>query len=224
MITVHHLNNSRSQRILWMLEEIGAPYEVKHYQRNKDTQLAPDELFEVHALGKSPVITDDEPKTNITVAESGAIIEYLAGAYAKGMIPRKNSESYRQYIYWLHFSEGSLMPQMLLKLIFDKIKTAPMPFFIKPIAKGIANKVLNGYVMPNVKNNMDYIEKHLSENEWFAGAKMTGADIQMSFPLEASMARTDTSNYSNIKTYVDKIHALDTYRKALDVGGPYDYA
>lgn len=223
MITVHHLNNSRSQRILWMLEEIGVEYEVKHYQRDSETQLAPKELFEIHPLGKSPVVTDDVPKTPITVAESGAIIEYLAGAYGKGMVPRKNTEAYREYIYWLHFSEGSLMPQLLLKLIFDKIKTAPMPFFIKPIAKGIANKVLSNYVMPNVKNNMDFIEKHLSQNKWFAGDKMTGADIQMSFPLEASMARTKMDDYPNTKAYVEKIHALKTYKKALEVGGPYDY-
>ena len=224
MITVHHLNNSRSQRILWMLEELDVEYQVKHYQRDTETQLAPKELFTVHALGKSPVITDDAPKTAITVAESGAIIEYLAQAYGKDMVPRKNTVAYRQYIYWLHFSEGSLMPQLLLKLIFDKIKTAPMPFFIKPIAKGIANKVLANYVLPNVKNNMDFIEDHLSENDWFAGDKMTGADIQMSFPLEASMARTKMDDYPHTKAYVEKIHALETYKKALEVGGPYDYA
>lgn len=224
MITVHHLNNSRSQRILWMLEELDIEYQVKHYQRDKETQLAPPELFKVHPLGKSPVITDDTPKTTVTVAESGAIIEYLAGAYGKGMIPRKGTEAYRQYIYWLHFSEGSMMPQLLLKLIFDKIKEAPMPFFIKPIAKGIANKVLGNYVLPNVKNNMDFVEQHLGHNEWFAGKKMTGADIQMSFPLEAAMTRMSVDDYPNIKQYVDRIHALDTYKKALEVGGPYDYA
>jgi glutathione S-transferase len=140
------------------------------------------------------------------------------------MIPRKNSAAYRQYIYWLHFSEGSLMPQMLLKLIFDKIKTAPMPFFIKPIAKGIADKVLKGYVLPNVKHNLEFIEDHLSNNDWFAGDKMTGADIQMSFPLEASLARTNMDDYPNIQSYVKKIHALDTFKKALKKGGPYDYA
>jgi len=220
MIIVHHLNNSRSQRILWMLEELAIDYEVKHYQRDKQTQLAPKELFDVHPLGKSPVITDG----NITVAESGAIIEYLIGAYGKQMAPRKGTAAYREYIYWLHFSEGSLMPQLLLKLIFDKIKEAPMPFFIKPIAKGIANKVLSGYVSPNIKNNRDFIEDHLSKNEWFAGKIMTGADIQMSFPLEASMARTSMDECPHTKKYIDKIHALPAYKKALKVGGPYDYA
>jgi glutathione S-transferase len=207
-----------------MLEELGIEYQVKHYQRDKKTQLAPKSLFKVHPLGKSPVITDDAAKTEITVAESGAIIEYLASTYGKDLIPRKGTESYRQYIYWLHFAEGSLMPQLLLKLIFDKIKSAPMPFFIKPIAKGIANKVLKDYVKPNVINNMKFIEKHLATNEWFAGEIMTGADIQMSFPLEAALTRIDSSYYPKIKKYVDKIHALDTYKKALEIGGPYDYA
>jgi len=224
MITVHHLNNSRSQRILWMLEETGVEYQVKHYQRNEKTQLAPKSLFKVHPLGKSPVITDDSGKSEITIAESGAIIEYLASKYCKDLIPRKGTESQRQYTYWLHFAEGSLMPQLLLKLIFDKIKTSPMPFFIRPIAKGIANKVLGDYVLPNVTNNMKFIEMHLGQNEWFAGNKMTGADIQMSFPLEAALTRMDSKDVPNIKAYVDKIHALDGYKKAIEVGGPYDYA
>ncbi len=223
MITVHHLNNSRSQRILWMLEEIGIEYQVEYYERDKETQLAPKELFAVHPLGKSPVITDDKGKKTITVAESGAIIEYLAQNYATSLIPRKNTEAYRQYIYWLHFSEGSLMPQLLLKLIFDKIKTASVPFFIKPIVKGIANKVLNAYVTPNIKNSMGFINDHLAVNEWIAGDKMTGADIQMSFPLEASLSRTKAQGYTHIKAYVKKIHALPTYKKALEIGGPYDY-
>lgn len=220
MIIIHHLNNSRSQRILWMLEEIGKEYEVQRYHRDKKTQLAPKELFEVHPLGKSPVITDGD----VTVAESGAIIEYLAQTYGNDLLPKKGSKAYREYIYWLHFSEGSLMPQLLLKLIFDKIKTAPMPFFVKPIAKGIANKVLSGYVLPNVKVNMDFIERHLSKNDWFAGDKMTGADIQMSFPLEARVAGTKMDDYPHIKAFVKKIHAREAYKKALKTGGSYDYA
>ncbi len=220
MIIIHHLNNSRSQRILWMCEEIGVDYQIKHYQRNSKTQLAPKELFDVHPLGKSPVITDGD----ITVAESGAIIEYLARNHGKQLIPKQATPEYRQYNYWLHFAEGSLMPQMLLKLIFDKIKTAPMPFFIKPIAKGIANKVMDGYVAPNIKNNMAFIEKHLQENKWFAGNKISGADIQMSFPLEASMMRLKSNDYPGIQKYVDKIHARSAYKKALENGGPYDYA
>lgn len=224
MIIVHHLNNSRSQRILWMLEEIGVDYKIKHYQRDAKTQLAPKVLFDVHPLGKSPVITDDANDGEITVAESAAIIEYLAQNYALQLIPKLGNQAYRQYIYWLHFAEGSMMPQILLKLIFDKIKTAPMPFFVKPIAKGIANKVMSGYVAPNIKNNMAFIEKHLQENKWFAGNELSGADIQMSFPLEATMTRSKSSDYPAIQKYVDKIHSRDAYKKALENGGPYDYA
>ena len=223
MLIIHHLNNSRSQRILWMCEEIGIDYQIKHYQRDSKTQLAPQELFDVHPLGKSPVITDDTDG-DVTVAESGAIIEYLAQNYGKELIPEHGSDEYRQYIYWLHFAEGSLMPQMLLKLIFDKIKTSPMPFFVKPIAKGIANKVIDGYVGPNIKSNMKFIENHLNQNKWFAGDKLSGADIQMSFPLEAAMASNKSGGYPAIQTYVDKIHARDAYKKALEKGGPYDYA
>ena len=224
MITVHHLNNSRSQRILWMLEELGQDYQIQYYQRDKQTQLAPKALLQVHPLGKSPVITDDGGDMPVTVAESGAIIEYLARSYGQQMIPKDNTEAYRQYIYWLHFSEGSLMPQLLLKLIFDKVKTSPMPFFVKPIAKGIANKVLDSYVLPNVKTSMNFIDHHLAQNEWFAGAQLTGADIQMSFPLEASMSRMNTKQYPHIQQYIEKIHALETYKNALQRGGPYDYA
>jgi glutathione S-transferase len=220
MIIIHHLNNSRSQRILWMCEEIGIDYQIKHYQRDSKTQLAPQELFDVHPLGKSPVITDGD----VTVAESGAIIEYLAQNYGKDLIPELGTDEYRQYIYWLHFAEGSLMPQMLLKLIFDKIKTSPMPFFVKPIAKGIANKVIDGYVGPNIKSNMKFIENHLNENIWFTGDKLSGADIQMSFPLEAAMAGNKSGGYPAIQKYVDKIHSRSAYKKALEKGGPYDYA
>jgi glutathione S-transferase len=207
-----------------MLEELGIKYQVKHYKRDKKTQLAPKILFKIHPLGKSPVITDDSSKMEVTVAESGAIIEYLANKYGKDMIPRKGTESNRQYTYWLHFAEGSLMPQLLLKFIFDKIKSTPMPFFIRPIAKVIANKVLDDYVLPNVTNNMRFIEMHLEHNKWFAGEKMTGADIQMSFPLEAALSRMDSKLVPNIKAYVGKIHATQSYKKALEVGGTYDYA
>ncbi len=224
MITVHHLNNSRSQRILWALEELNIPYEIKRYERDSVTQLAPASLKEVHPLGKSPVITDSNG--DITVAESGAIIEYLIGTYGQGnFIPAIGSEEHRQYVYWMHFSEGTLMQQLLLKIIFDKVKTDPMPFFIKPIAKGISDKVMSDYVGPNIKNNLDYIESHLSESTWFAGESISGADFQMSFPLEACVAGDVAgSNYPNIKAYVKRVHARAEYQSALTSGGPYDYA
>src|ERR1035438_10600585 len=138
MITVHHLNNSRSQRVLWLLEELGVPYEIKKYQRDPKTMLAPETLRAVHPLGKSPVITDGD----VTVAESGAIVEYLIEHYGQGpLVPPSGTEQRRRYTYWLHFAEGSAMPPLLLKLIFDRIESGPMPFFVKPVARGIARKV-----------------------------------------------------------------------------------
>jgi len=222
IIVVHHLNNSRSQRVLWALEELGVPYQVKRYERDLKTNLAPASLKKIHPLGKSPVITDGD----ITVAESGAIIEYLAQTYGQdNFIPEPKSEAYRQYLYWLHFSEGTLMPQLLLKIIFEKIVNSPMPFFVKPIAKAIVKKVMKGYVGPNLISNFEFIENHLKSNEWFAGDLISGADIQMSFPLEAWVSKnTDNQNYPEIAAYVKRFQARTAYQKALKLGGSYDYA
>jgi glutathione S-transferase len=222
MIVVHHLNNSRSQRVLWALEELGVPYEVKRYERDLKTNLAPNTLKKVHPLGKSPVITDG----GITVAESGSIIEYLAQTYGgDDFTPNIGTEAHRQYIYWLHFAEGTLMPQLLLKIIFEKILKSTMPFFVKPIARGIVNKVMKGYVGPNITGNLDFIESHLKNNQWFAGGKLSGADIQMSFPLEAWVAKSSNdNNYPEITAYVKRFQARSAYQKALKSGGNYDYA
>ncbi len=220
MITLHHLNNSRSQRILWLLEELETPYEIKFYERDKITILAPKELKQIHALGKSPVITDGD----VTVAESGAIIEYLVQTYGNDLYPQLGSSEHRDYTYWMHYAEGSLMPQMLIKLIFDKVKNSPMPFFVKPIARMIANKVLDSYAGPNIKTNLTFIENHLSQQEWFCGDKLTGADIQMSFPLEAMIAREGGDHFPNIAAFVRKFQARPAYQKALEAGGEYDYA
>jgi len=222
MITVHHLNNSRSQRILWMLEELQLDYEIQFYERDAKTQLAPQELKDIHPLGKSPVITDGDQ----VIAESGAIIEYLGRTYGQNALtPSPDSVDYQQYVYWLHFAEGSLMPQLLLRLVFQEVKNAPVPFFIKPVTKAISNKVMSAYVSPNIKNNLQFIEQHLSEHEWFAGDALSGADIQMSFPLEASVARgvIDTQ-HPHIIQYVERIQSRPAYQKALKKGGEYDYS
>lgn len=227
MVIVHHLENSRSQRVLWALEELGVPYEVRKYERDPVTNLAPASLKEVHPLGKSPVITDQNADGQvITIAESGAIIEYLGQTYGtENFIPALGSEASRHYSYWMHFSEGSLMQQLLLKTIFDKVTASPMPFFAKPIAKSIAKKVMKSYVGPNIRGMLDFIDSHLNEHEWFAGDEMTGADIQMSFPLEACvMSGTAGKNYPHINAYVKRIHAREAYQKGLAVGGPYNYA
>ena len=162
MITVHHLNNSRSQRVLWLLEELGLPYEIEKYERNTQTMLAPPELLKVHPLGKSPVITDDGQ----TIAETGAIFEYIIERYGNGRLePAAGSPERLRWRYWLHFAEGSAMPPLLLKLIFERIKVTPMPFFAKPIARGISNKVLAAMVEPNLKRQLDFMEAELGQSE-----------------------------------------------------------
>lgn len=221
MITLHHLNNSRSQRILWMLEDLGLPYEIKPYQRNPVTELAPESLKKVHPLGKAPVITDGD----LNLAESGLIIEYLAETYGRDKLWPSDPKTLWQCKYWLHYAEGSLMPLLVMRLIFDKINSSPMPFFIKPVAKGISDQVNKAYLGPNLRTHMEYIEKHLAANDWFAGKNFSAADIQMSFPLEAAESRRAlVGEYPNIRAWVQKIHAMPAYQRALKAGGPYDYA
>ena len=222
MITVHHLNNSRSQRVLWLLEELGLPYEIKKYQRNPDTMLAPPELLKVHPLGKSPVITDD----GATVAESGAIIEYLLERYGNGRLqPAAGSPDKLRWRYWMHFAEGSAMSPLLLKLIFERIKVTKMPFFAKPIARGIANKVLGSMVDPNLKRQLDFMEAELGKSEWFAGSEFSAADIQMSFPVEASAQRAGLdASRPKLMAFLKRIHARPAFKKALERGGPYSFA
>ncbi len=221
MIVLHHLNNSRSQRILWLLEELQLDYEIKFYQRDKKTQLAPPELKEVHPLGKSPVVED---KSRV-IAESAAIIDYLCRKYGKDWLPRSNSAAYTDCQFWLHYAEGSVMPPLLLQLVFEKIKTAPMPFFIRPVAKGISDKVMNSFVRPNIKIHFDYIEHHLADKQWFLGDNISAADIQMSFPLSAALSR-DTKllkNYPHTANWVRRFQARPAYLRALDKGGEYNY-
>ena len=223
MITVHHLNNSRSQRVLWLLEELGVPYEIKKYQRDAKTMLAPPELTQVHPLGKSPVITDN----GITVAESGAIIEYLLDTYGAGrFVPKAGSEEMRRFRYWLHFAEGSAMPPLLLKLIFDRIGSGQgMPFFAKPIGCGIAAKVKALMIEPNLKRQLDFMESELARSEWFAGDEFSAADIQMSFPVEAAAQRAGLdASRPKLTAFLKKIHARPAYRRALERGGPYSFA
>ncbi|MGJ7490046.1 glutathione S-transferase [Variovorax sp. ZT4R33] len=220
MLTVHHLNNSRSQRVLWLLEELGLPYEIVRYQRDPKTMLAPPELRQVHPLGKSPVVTTDGGEV---LAESGAIIETLIERHGQGRLaPAAGSPEALRYRYWLHFAEGSAMPPLLLKLIFDKIATAKVPFFIRPIAKGIAGKAKAGFVTPNIRAQLDFMEGELGKSEWFAGDEFTGADIQMSFPVEAARARggLDESR-PRLMAWLMRIHARPAYQQALARGGPY---
>jgi glutathione S-transferase len=220
MLTVHHLNNSRSQRVLWLLEELGVPYEIKRYERDPKTMLAPPELRAVHPLGKSPVITDN----GVTIAESGAIVEYLVDRYGEGRFaPASGTPERLRYTYWLHYAEGSAMPPLLLKLVAQRIASAPMPFFAKPIARKIAATLQASFVDPQLKLHLGYIDKELSATGWFVGNDFTAADVQMSFPLEAATARGGMEGQlPAIAAFLKRIHARPAYQRALERGGKYE--
>ena len=218
MIVVQHLNNSRSQRVLWLLEELKLPYEIKPYQR-EPSGLAPKSLEAVHPLGKSPVISDGDT----TVAESGAILEYLVETHGNGRLaPAAGTPERLRYRYWMHYAEGSAMPPLLMKLIFDKVETGPMPFFVKPIARAISAKVKSTFITPNITRHLDFMEASLKEGPWFAGKAFSAADIQMSFPVEAAAARAGLDATRPLLTdFLKRIHARPAYQRALERGGPY---
>jgi glutathione S-transferase len=220
MIVVHHLENSRSQRVLWLLEELGLDYEVVRYARNPKTMLAPPELMAVHPLGKSPVIVDDGQ----AIAESGAIIEYLLGRHDREnrLSPHPDSPHRALYVYWLHFAEGSAMPPLLMNLVFARIRSAPMPFFARPIARAIADKAMNGFVGPQITRHLDFMDAELARHPWFAGDTFSAADIQMSFPIEAAAMRAGIDTRPNLRSFLDRIHARPAYQRALARGGPFE--
>lgn len=224
MLVLHHLNNSRSQRILWLLEELGVDYQLKTYQRDSKTNLAPAQLKLIHPLGKSPLLTDGEK----TIAESGAIIEYLLENYVNSVqasiIGPQNLDDKQQQSFWLHFAEGSFMPPLVTKMVLDKGKDKAGPFFIKYIIDKFVDAVMDAYFGPNIKANLEFVERHLQHNEWFVGDLLTGADIQMSFPLEAVVMRQGRDLFPAITAFVDCIHARPAYKKALAKSGQYDYA
>jgi len=224
MLVVHHLETSRSQRILWLLEELGVPYELEVYRRNPATRLAPPELKAIHPLGKSPVITDD----GVVVAESGAIIEYLVEKYgptAGGELallePPAGTAERRQCRYWMHYAEGSLMNWLVMKLVFTSIPKQPMPFFVRPIARALCGKVEQQLVDPNLKTSAEFIEGHLAKHRWFAGRELTMADFQMSFAVEALMSRAEgLGECPRLREYLTRIRARPAYQRAEAKGGP----
>jgi glutathione S-transferase len=222
MITVHHLENSRSQRVLWLLEELGLPYEVVRYERDPKTKLAPPDLKALHPLGKSPVIVDDGQ----TVAETGAVIEYLLGKYGAGrLVPAAGTAEHLRYVYWLHYAEGSAMSPLLLKLLFGTMMPAGAPALLKPLVRSVTKPVLERYIDPQLREHADFWESELSKTGWFAGAEFSAADIQMSFPLEAAASRGDTGvKRPHTEAFLKAIHARPAYRQALERGGPYAYA
>lgn len=224
MIKVHHLDHSRSQRVLWMLEELGLPYELVTYQRDPKTWLAPKALRDVHPLGKSPVLEDQ----GLVLAESGAILEYLADRYdsqrrlSPDVMPPQASERLR-YRYWMHYAEGSAMPPLLMALVFARIRNAPMPFFIKPVARMIADKTMQGFISPQLKLHLDWMEAELGKSEWFAGERFTAADIQMSFPIQAAASRNGSlEKYPRLRAFIARIAERPAYQRAEARGGPLD--
>ncbi len=220
MLTVHHLNNSRSQRVLWLLEELGTPYEIKHYQRDAKTMLAPPELRAVHPLGKSPVITDGAN----TVAETGAIVEYILEKYGQGrLIPAAGTPERLRYTYWLHFAEGSAMPPLVMTLLFGEIPKR-LPALIRPIGKLIGGQVQKTYLGPMIDAQLDLEEAELGKSAYFAGDELTAADVMMSFPVEAANSRASLGNRSKLAAWLQGIHDRPAYQRALQKGGAYAYA
>jgi glutathione S-transferase len=224
MLTVHHLETSRSQRILWLLEELGVPYEIKIYHRDKATRLAPPELKKIHPLGKSPVITDDGE----VIAESGAIIEYLVEKFAHlakgdlaGLQPQPGTAQARQCRFWMHYAEGSLMNWLVMKLVFVTIPTQPMPFFVRPIARAICSNVEARLIDPNLLTASQFIEEHLGRHRWFLGPDLSMADFQMSFAVEALLSRSAAGgDYPQLNAYRERMRARPAYQRAEAKGGP----
>ncbi len=217
MIIVHHLANSRSQRVLWLLEELGVTYEVKRYERDPQTMLAPAALREIHPLGKSPVITDGDK----TIAETGAIVDYLIDSYGAGrLIPAAGTPDRLRYDYWVHYAEGSAMPPLVMKLIFSRLPDAPqMPWYIKPVARALMGNVIKSYLNPQLAAHVAFWDAELGRSAYFAGESLTGADIMMSFPIEAASSRATLT--PRLAEYIAAIHARPAYQAALARGGPY---
>ena len=218
MLTLHHLDHSRSQRVLWLLEELELPYEIKLYTRDRQTMLGPAELKKVHPLGKSPVITDGD----LTLAESAAILEYLLERYGSGRLaPPVGSPEHLRFRYWMHYAEGSAMPPLLLKLVFDRVANGPMPFFVRPVARAIANGANKAFIGPQLKLHQDYMESELGKSLWFAGDEFSAADIQMSFRLEAAQSRAGLdASRPRLSAFLQRIRERPAYQRAIARGGP----
>ncbi|MGC1528034.1 MAG: glutathione S-transferase [Phormidesmis sp.] len=219
MLTVHHLNNSRSQRVLWLLEELGLEYEIERYKRDAETMRAPDSLKKVHPLGKSPVVTDGE----LTLAESGAIVEYLVNCYGNGrLVPTEDSAAKLRYTYWLHYAEGSAMPPLLFKLVMGQVEEKAS-FWQRPLASAVTSQVNDSFIDPEISLHLGYMESELVSHAWFAGETFTAADIQMSFPIEVAAASADFSRqYPVLAAFLARIHERPAYQQALKRGGEYE--
>ena len=219
MITVHHLEHSRSHRVVWLLEELGVDYELRRYPRDPDTLRAPRSLQGVHPLGKAPTVVDG----GRVLAESGAILELLVSRHGGGrLVPALGTLERERYTYWMHYAEGSAMPALVLRLIFSQMPRQRMPALARPVVRALANNVIDTFVQPQIDRHLDYMESELAKAPWFAGEDFTAADIQMSFPVEAAAARGLGAGRPKLKSYVERIRERPAYRRAIERGGPYD--
>ncbi|KAF9069458.1 thioredoxin-like protein [Rhodocollybia butyracea] len=220
MLTVHHLNDSRSQRILWLLEELEVPYEIKKYQR-LPTLLAPPELLAVNPLGKAPVIVDGE----VNLAESGAIIEYIMRKYGKGKLqPAEGTQAAIDDLYYLHYSEGTIMPLFVLRFICNAVPEQS-PWFIRWLLSMVFNQLSAQFVDVEIKKNIDMIESHLSKKDWLAGgSEPTSADFSMSYAMEIIEKYKLGGPGGASHAYVKRMQARPAYKRALERGGEYTYA
>jgi glutathione S-transferase len=221
-LTVHHLDNSRSQRVLWLLEELEAPYALELHRRDPVTMRAPAALRELHPLGKAPVVVLED---GTVLAESGAILETLVDLYGQGrMRPAPGTEAHRRYRFFMHYAEGSLMPPLLVRFIVERLRTAPLPFFVRPLVKGIAGKIDGAFTMPEIARHAAFLEGELEGRAWLVGDdEPTAADVQMSFPLEALLGRAGGgASMPRITALVERMRARPAFQRALARGGPYD--
>jgi glutathione S-transferase len=220
-LTVHHLDHSRSQRVLWLLEELEVPYALVKHQRDPSTKRAPPELRKIHPLGKSPVVTLED---GTVLAESGAILETLVDRHGNGRLrPEAGTEDFQRYRFFMHYAEGSLMPPLLVRFILARLRAAPLPFFVRPVAKGIASKIDESFTDPEITRHVAFLEGELEGRQWLAGDEPTAADIQMSFPLEALLARAGRGlSHPRISALVERMRARPAYQRALERGGPFD--
>jgi glutathione S-transferase len=218
MLTVHHLDHSRSHRVLWLLEELGVPYAIEHYRRDAALR-APESLRAIHPLGKAPVITDGAE----TVAESGAIAEYVIERHGQGRLaPPAGTAEHLRYRYWMHYAEGSLMMPVVLMLIFRQMPRQPMPMLARPVVRSLASSVIDTFVKPQIDRHMAYVERELGKGPWFAGSEFTAADIQMSFPLETVAVRGGLASWPSAASFVQRIRERPAYQRAIAKGGARD--
>lgn len=222
MITLHYLQNSRSQRLAWLLEELGQPYTLKRYERNPRTQLAPAALKALHPLGKAPVLTDGA----LVLAESGAIVEYLIDRYGAGRFKPEGQQAQAlcDYRFWLHFAEGSMMPQLVFGLVLSTAR-AKTPRLVRPVVAAVEQGIQKQFIQPTLQAQLALVEQTLGRQPWLvAGPEPSGADVMMSFPLEALAARKLLDGYPRIQDWVRRVHARPAYQAALQKSGDYDYA